>query len=217
MRINQFIARATGISRRAADSVIKAGKVRINTAEARLNDRVSEEDIVTVDNEKISLSTAKTIVLNKPEGYVCSRDGQGSKSIYELLPDDLQEIKPVGRLDKDSSGLLLLTNDGHLAQQLTHPSYKKEKIYEVTLDKQLSPQDKQSIQAGVTLTDGMSRLQLSGADKSWTVTMHEGRNRQIRRTFEAVHRRVIKLHRTKFGPYELGALEPGKWLVHLPE
>lgn len=211
MRINQFIARATGISRRAADSVIQTGKVRINTVEARLNDRISEDDIVTIDNERISLSVPKTILLHKPEGYVCSRNGQGSTSIYELLPEELQELKPVGRLDKDSSGLLLLTNDGHLAQQLTHPSYKKEKIYEVTLDKQLSPQDKQSIQTGVRLTDGVSRLQLNGADKSWTVTMHEGRNRQIRRTFEVVHRRVTKLHRTKFGSYDLGAVKTGEW------
>jgi 23S rRNA pseudouridine2605 synthase len=154
-------------------------------------------------------------MLNKPVGYVCSRNGQGSKTVYDLLPPEYQQLKTVGRLDKDSSGLLLLTNDGQLAQELTHPSQQKRKVYEVTLDKPLQPLHRQMISDhGVSLEDGPSKLELErqhdGDDTKWIVTMHEGRNRQIRRTFAALGYEVIQLHRTKFGNYQLGTLQKGK-------
>lgn len=157
-------------------------------------------------------------MLNKPVGYVVSRDGQGSPTVYELLPKELQNLKPIGRLDKNSSGLLLLTNDGRLAQELTHPSYHKVKIYEVRLNKNLAPLHRQMIsEIGIHLSDGPSKLGLErmneSSDKSWRITMHEGRNRQIRRTFESLGYAVAKLHRTTFGNYLLPVdLQSGKFV-----
>ncbi len=132
-----------------------------------------------------------------------------------LLPTELHSLKPIGRLDKDSSGLLLLTNDGNLAHELTHPSFRKTKVYEVELDKPLTPLHHQMIHdIGITLEDGVSILQLeklSNTGTSWRVTMHEGRNRQIRRTFDALGYDVSRLHRIRFGKYDLGKLELGTY------
>jgi 23S rRNA pseudouridine2605 synthase len=153
--------------------------------------------------------------LHKPRGYVVSRQGQGSDTIYDLLPPHYRYLNPVGRLDKDSSGLLLLTNDGKLAQTLTHPSHQKRKLYEVELNKPLEPLHRQMISDhGIQLEDGVSRLLLErrqdGDDTRWLVTMHEGRNRQIRRTFAALGYTVLTLHRTTFGDFALENLGPGK-------
>ncbi|MEK7152847.1 MAG: pseudouridine synthase, partial [Patescibacteria group bacterium] len=145
-----------------------------------------------------------------PAGYVVSREGQSSKTIYDLLPAELKHLKPIGRLDKDSSGLLLLTNDGILAHQLTHPRFQKVKVYELALDQPLQPLHRQMIHdIGIQLEDGPSKLILErlqeGNEKRWRVTMREGRNRQIRRTFAALGYRVIRLRRTHFGSYTLPA------------
>ena len=125
------------------------------------------------------------MLLNKPVGYVCSRKGQGSQTIYDLIPAKYHHLESVGRLDKDSSGLLLLTDDGELANKLTHPSFRKEKVYEVTLDKSLHESDLARLQHGIELDDGTSRFIISPlkAQNSYLVTISEGRNRQIRRTF----------------------------------
>lgn len=216
MRINVFIAQASGLSRRAADTAIAAGRVRVNGQPAALGDQVEPTDTITLDGQALKSTDAiQTIILHKPVGYVCSRRGQGSKTIYELLPDDLRHLQPVGRLDKDSSGLLVLTNDGQLAHQLTHPSFQKEKVYEVTLDKPLQPDDRRQVtDQGVTLDDGPSRLSLKNITNdmlSWQVIMTEGRNRQIRRTFETLGYQIVKLHRTQFGSYRLGHLQSGRF------
>jgi 23S rRNA pseudouridine2605 synthase len=215
MRINKFVALATGMSRRAADKAINEGRVVLNGAAAQFSDRVASSADVLLDGKRIEAQTTTTIMLNKPVGYVVSRDGQGSRTIYELLPPELHHLKPIGRLDKDSSGLLLLTNDGKLAHELTHPSFQKTKIYEIELDKPLQPLHRQMIvDHGVMLEDGNSKLQLErleeGNNKKWRVTMHEGRNRQIRRTFQSLGYEVKKLHRTHFGKYQLLDLLPGK-------
>lgn len=154
------------------------------------------------------------LAMNKPAGYVCSRRRQGeSPTIYELLPKKYQELKTVGRLDKDSSGLILLTNDGDFAFQMTHPKFTKTKVYEVELDKALEPLHQQLIaDFGIEIGDGVSRLGLERLDdsrKSWRVTMAEGRNRQIRRTFGALGYTVTALHRTDFGRYRLDGLQSG--------
>jgi 23S rRNA pseudouridine2605 synthase len=136
--------------------------------------------------------------------------------VYELLPSELHHLKPVGRLDKNSSGLLLLTNDGRLAQELTHPSLRKTKIYEITLDKPLQPLHRQVISDhGVLLDDGPSRFELDRIkdDTTWRITMREGRNRQIRRTFAALGYEVTALHRTNFGHYKLGELVSGRYIT----
>ena len=212
MRINRFIAQASGLSRRAADQAISDGRVRVNGKPAQTGYDTQSTDVISLDGKPLAQQTTRTILLNKPVGYVVSRDGQGARTIYELLPKDLHGLKPVGRLDKDSSGLILLTNDGALANQLTHPSQQKEKIYEASLDKALAWDDRTAIEKGVKLDDGPSALRLDPLDpqgRIWRVTMTEGRNRQIRRTFEALGYKVTKLHRTQFGNYALGKLDPG--------
>lgn len=213
MRINQYIANATGVSRREADKYIENNRVRVNSAVAKIGQQVAEDDEVYLDDKLLQTQKHQSIIINKPTGYVCSRDGQGSKTVYDLLPADLHNLKPVGRLDKDSSGLLLMTNDGKLANELTHPSKQKQKIYNVSLDKPLQPQDVIKIEAGVPLEDGLSSLQLEGQGTDWQVTMHEGRNRQIRRTFEALGYKVKKLHRIQFGDYKIDSLESGKFIT----
>ena len=217
MRINKYVAQGTGLSRRAADKAIQEGRVVVNSDSVSLGDEVIESDTVALDGKIIKIeSETTTIMLNKPFGYVCSRDGQGSQTIYDLLPEKYHKLKPVGRLDKDSSGLILLTNDGEFANQLMHPRYSKTKVYRVMLDKTLSPLHQQMISDhGIELSDGNSKLGLQKLDndQEWQVTMSEGRNRQIRRTFEALGYNVTKLHRTQFGNYSLGDLKLGKIFV----
>ncbi len=214
MRINKYVAQATGMSRRAADTAITARRVLVNGEVPEPGYDVRETDQVTLDSDVITPDVnIQTIMLNKPVGYVCSRDGQGSKTIYDLLPAELHHLKPVGRLDKASTGLILLTNDGQLAHQLTHPTYRKTKIYEITLDKPLTPLHRQMItDHGVQLDDGPSSFtleRLNDDDLSWQVSMQEGRNRQIRRTFAALGYSVVLLHRIHFGSYQLGQLATG--------
>jgi 23S rRNA pseudouridine2605 synthase len=206
MRINKFIAQATGLSRREVDALISAQKVTVNNLIAQTGLQITEEDSIILNGKKLRLQALTTILLNKPVGYVCSRNGQGSKTIYDLLPKQYHNLKTAGRLDKDSSGLLLLTNDGTLANTLTHPSFDKNKVYEVQLNKALSLQDKLKIEHGIELEDGISALQLKGRDKKWVVTMKEGRNRQIRRTFNQLDYTVTKLHRIRFGNYSIDDL-----------
>ena len=215
MRINKFIASSTALSRRAADTAIVAGRVLIDGKPAEQGADVTAANTVTLDNCAITPAVNTiTIMLNKPRGYVVSRDGQGSKTIYDILPPEYQQLNPVGRLDKDSSGLLLLTNDGELANQLTHPKYQKTKVYEVVLDKALQPLHQQMISdMGVQLEDGRSQFLITRLERGSTeyqVTMHEGRNRQIRRTFATLGYNVTRLHRTQFGQYALGSLTTGK-------
>lgn len=215
MRINKFVAQASGLSRRAADQAIQAGRVSLDGQPAKLGQDVSQGAKVTLDGRLLTLGQQITLMLNKPPGYVCSRQGQGSRTIYELLPPEYQSLKAVGRLDKESSGLILLTNNGQLAHELTHPRFVKAKIYEVALDKPLDPADRQKLtQAGVQLEDGPSRLALAHLTPDglgWRVTISEGRNRQIRRTFAALGYTVTKLHRTDFGPYALNDLGKGQF------
>ena len=152
--------------------------------------------------------------MNKPVGFVCSRKGQGSRTIYELLPEKYQNLKSIGRLDKESSGLILLTSDGDLANELTHPSHAKKKRYLISLNKPLEPLHQQMVSdVGIMLEDGPSKLILhrSSDDRTdWEVVMSEGRNRQIRRTFESIGYKVVALHRTTFANYKLGELAPAQ-------
>jgi 23S rRNA pseudouridine2605 synthase len=213
MRLNQYIALYTGISRRSADRLIKEGRISVNGQTPLIGHQVTEHDKVEVSGLKIKEKPKfTTIMLNKPVGYICSRAGQGSKTVYDLLPEEFHNLKPVGRLDKDSSGLLLMTNDGHLANELTHPSHQKQKVYIVELNKLLEKDDLQKLKQGVQLEDGLSKLSLSPLKGGIIeIKMYEGRNRQIRRTFAALGYNVEKLHRTHFGKYALKLLSLGKW------
>lgn len=211
MRLNKFIAQALGISRRNADEYIEREEVTVNDAPAKLGMPVSDNDIVKVYGKLISQQKMQYVLFHKPVGYVSSRKKQGeTPTIYDILPADLHQLKLVGRLDKDSSGVMLLTNDGDYAHTLLHPSHHKQKNYEVKLDKALEARDHAAITSGVELHDGPSALKLSGTGKEWRVAMHEGRNRQIRRTFARRGYTVVALHRTTFGPHELGGLNPGE-------
>ncbi len=213
MRINKFLAYASVLSRRAADSAIAEGRVTVNGLLPVIGQKVNEGDLVTLDGKELSApDRPRTIVLNKPVGYVTSRAGQGSKTVYDLLPNEYHELIPIGRLDKDSSGLLLLTNDGDQANRLTHPRFGKQKIYEVKIDKPLKPADKSELEYGVRVEDYTSRLKLSPIDENiWRVTMSEGKNRQIRKTFARLSYNVVELHRTNFGEYHLGNLKSGEF------
>lgn len=214
MRINKFLAQATSLSRRAADRAVQDGRVTIDGQMAINGTEVAGTSQVKLDGRTVRPNAEKvTLMLNKPVGYVCSRNGQGSQTIYDLLPAEYHHLNPVGRLDKDSSGLLLLTNDGDLANQLTHPRYAKTKRYEVRLDMPLQPLHQQMItDHGVMLEDGKSRFAITRLDTptgTYEVLMTEGRNRQIRRTFASLGYRVTSLHRTNFGSYALQDLMSG--------
>lgn len=226
-RLNKYVAFHLGLSRREADSLIEKGAVTIGDTPARIGQRVHSGDAVSVSGTPVVEKTkASYVLLHKPVGYVCSRRAQGdAPTIYSLLPAEFHSLKPVGRLDKDSSGVLLLTDDGDMALRMTHPRYAKRKVYEVRLDHVLAPLHHQMINDfGVMLDDGKSQFVVQRLDEtdqtstSYQVTMAEGRNRQIRRTFAALGYTVTQLHRTQFGEYSLGDIQPGtyKLLVTQP-
>ena len=220
MRLNVFLAQSGGLSRRSADKAIAEGRIIVNGQVATVGQSVDSADEVTFDGHVIIPEVKiMTILLNKPAGYVCSRDGQGSKTVYDLLPEQLHHLKTVGRLDKDSSGLILLTNNGQLANQLTHPRYQKAKVYELKLDKPLAPLHQQMINdQGIELEDGLSHLMLERLDDArlkWRITMNEGRNRQIRRTFATLGYTVTHLNRIMFGSFSLASGQPNS--KHAPK
>lgn len=234
IRLNKFLAERLGLSRREADDLIAAGKVLVNNQPAILGTRIDKNDKVCYNKKIVPFQTDYLyLAFHKPVGYICSRRAQGqTPTLYQLLPPEYRQLKTVGRLDKDSSGLILLTNDGDFAYKMTHPKFRKEKIYEVTLDQPLQPLHQQMISDyGIKLSDGVSKFTIF-KDPAWEmdladfqresepeddpakhliVTLTEGRNRQIRRTFDALGYKVKRLHRTKFGPFLLNNLRPGKY------
>jgi 23S rRNA pseudouridine2605 synthase len=215
-RLNKYLAFQLGVSRREADNSIAAGHVKVNGTPAILGGRFEESDTITFKGKPFQKKVAYTyLLLNKPIGYVSSRKQQGEvPTLYSLIPEQYHALKPVGRLDKDSSGLLLLTDDGDFAYNMTHPKFYKVKTYEVSLDTDLAPLHQQMISDfGIELEDGPSKLSLEKRDsaKDWLVTMHEGRNRQIRRTFSSLGYTVVDLHRISFGTYTLDTLKPGEF------
>jgi len=222
MRLNKFLAERIGISRREADDLIASGRVTVDGKIAEFGMQINDNTKVLVDKKNVAFSHNYTyLMLNKPRGYVSSRRRQGdTPTLYELLPKNLQTLKTVGRLDKESSGLILLTDDGDFAFRMTHPKFFKIKTYIVELDKPLAPLHQQMISdIGITLPDGLSKLFITKlADKNGEISgkhlqveMSEGRNRQIRRTFAALGYEVTGLDRIEFGHYKLGELERGKF------
>ncbi len=218
MRLNKYISENTSYSRRKADHLISIGSVTINNKPATLGQEVNDQDQVFIDDKIVRPIHSKTaiLILNKPVGYVCSRNGQGSKTVYDILPLEFRNYNYIGRLDKDSSGLILLTNSGQLVNELSHPSNQKLKTYNVMLDKPLNQNVINTLNRGVKLADGTSKIQVTplySNGKNIEVTMIEGRNRQIRRTFESLGFKVVKLHRIKFADYILGNLKPGAYIL----
>lgn len=218
MRLNKFLAENTDLSRRKADSAIESGRVEVNNEQAVLGTMVGPEDSVNLDG-KVIVGLDKeslTILINKPVGYVCSKDGQGAKTIYDLLPEKYASLNIAGRLDKDSSGLVILTNDGKLLNELTHPSNNKEKVYEVKTDKELSESELELLVRGVDIGDERpSRFkEITKLDtKKYQVTLEEGRNRQIRRAFEAISCSVESLHRKTISIYGIANITESEFVI----
>lgn len=218
MRINQYIAQVLGISRRTADKEIEAGNVQRNGARAGLGDQVGETDKIFYKGEPLVNTRlhGTTIMLNKPVGYVTSRrrDESGAPTVMDLLPPELQHLKPVGRLDKESDGLLLLTDDGDLLYRSTHPKFQTEKEYLVTFETPLSDAEIAEWKKGMRLTDGIARadkIVRSPKGKGFIITLHQGKNRQIRRMAGKTGNKVETLTRVRSGEYTLGTLLTGEW------
>lgn len=212
MRINRYVSIASGISRRKVDILLNNGQIKINDQAAKVGQQVHEKDKVYLNNKLLELPQYTTIMLNKPVGYVVSRNGQGSKTIYNLIPNKFLYLKPIGRLDKNSSGLLLLTNNGELANSLSHPSFSKQKIYIIKTDRKISDKDIKAINKGVKLSDGISHMRISiDKNNSYKIRMHEGKNRQIRRTLDHLGYKIESLHRIKFASFDLSDLQLGSY------
>ena len=221
MRLNKFIANSGVCSRRQADELISAGKIKINgNVVTELGYQLNKRDQVTMGGKKIEIRRKQVyILLNKPKGYITTtKDPQERKTVMELVKNATQErVYPVGRLDRNSSGLLILTNDGDLTNDLLHPSKKIKKIYAVGLNKTLSKGDYIKITTeGVQLEDGLATVdELAYTDtKDLTklgVSIHSGRNRIIRRMFESLGYEVIKLDRVMFGMLTKKDIPSGKW------
>jgi 23S rRNA pseudouridine2605 synthase len=213
MRLNAYLARAGIASRRKADDLIKAGRVRVNGEPGQLNTFVEKTDRVEVDGVEVAPQRLAHLLLHKPVGHVTTAsDPQGRRTVVDIVPSD-PRVVPVGRLDVDTTGALLLTNDGPLAHTLAHPRYGVEKTYVATVDGDLDERDLARLADGVELDDGptapaaVRRLAAGRIE----LTIHEGRNRQVRRMFEAVGHPVIRLHRSVYAGLTLEGLEPGAW------
>lgn len=213
MYIAQWIAKHTSHSRRSAVELVKAGRVSLNDQVATVTDHVEADDRVRIDDQDVGATPSIYLKVHKPVGYVCTRTPQDDRpTVYALLPEGYQRLTYAGRLDADSSGLLLMSNDGDWIQTLTHPSHELLRVYHVELDRSLAEADRVRIQTGVELEDGTSSFALSGKERLWRLELREGRNRQVRRTFEALGYTVKKLHRTKHGDYSLGKLGAGEYI-----
>ena len=213
MRLNAYLARAGVASRRGADELIKAGRVTVNGEPGQLNTFVESHDRVEVDGERVSAQTLRYVLLHKPAGTVTTaRDPQGRPTVVQLV-DVPERVVPVGRLDADTTGALLLTNDGPLAHRLAHPRYGVEKVYEVEVEGRPSDAVLRALAEGVELEDGVTAPATVRclAPSRIELTLHEGRNRQVRRMCEAVGYPVRRLHRSRYAGLDLKGLGPGDW------
>ena len=215
MRLNRFLGAAGVASRRKCDELIAAGRVTINGSICTdFSAQPSERDHVKVDGKLVRLERTMTIALNKPPGFVSTRsDPHARDTIFDLLPPKFPRLFNIGRLDTQSEGLLLLTNDGDLAQRLIHPRFKIEKEYEVTLDRQWNSEDAQKLSRGIFLEGRraqIARLHSIGPTRL-RVVLRQGINQQIRRTLYAIGYEVKRLVRIRIGNLRLGDLPRGQW------
>jgi len=206
----------TDISRRKADRMIDAGAVKVNGQTATTGAKTSGDEQVTINGSRVEPRKQQLLLLHKPLNYVCSTTRQDNKpTIYELLPADLHHLSYAGRLDADSEGLVILTNDGQLINRLTHPSFEVTRRYELQLDRPLSDTHLSKLEIGVELEDGVSRFDtISIINRSkLSIALHEGRNRQIRRTFRALGYEVTELKRISHGEYSLDDIASGEYIL----
>ncbi len=213
MRLNAYLARAGIASRRGSDELIKAGRVLVNGEPGQLNTFVEGTDRVEVDGREVAPQLLAHVLLHKPAGVVTTvRDPQGRPTVIDLVPN-ASRVVPVGRLDVDTTGALLLTNDGQLAHRLAHPRYGVEKVYEAEVGGNPGEKVLQALRDGVELDDGMTspaQVRRLGPN-TLELIIHEGRNRQVKRMFDAVGHPVRSLHRSKYAGLTLEGLEPGQW------
>ena len=217
MRINQYLAQHIGISRRGGDKEILAGRVLFNGRRAVLGDQVGEDDKVKYKGKLVTprVGAHTTIMLNKPIGYVSSRakDETNAPTVMELLPKELEHLKPIGRLDKESEGLLMLTDDGNLLYRSTHPKFEIEKEYLVEFAERLTASEFKMWLGGMKFPDGRAKADsvthIKG--KTYRVIIHQGMTRQIRRMAGKSGNAVTSLTRLRSGEYNLGNLKTGKW------
>ena len=219
IRVQKILAAAGLASRRGSEDLIRSGRVMVNGRKAKLGDCANAiEDEVRVDGERIRRERPRYWMLHKPTAVVTTvSDPHGRQTVMHLLPDGVGSIHPVGRLDRDSSGLLLLTNDGDLTQKLLHPSHQSEKEYRVLVKGEIDAEHISRLEKGIYLEDGRTapaqvaqvRADPDNGTTSFVLTLTEGRKRQIRRMMLALGRPVKKLVRTRMGPLVLGRLAPG--------
>ncbi len=217
MRLNAYLARAGVASRRRADELIRDGRVRVNGERGELNTVVGKRDVVEVDGERVERQRLAHVLLHKPAGVVTTaRDPQGRRTVVDLVPAE-PRVVPVGRLDIDTTGALVLTNDGDLAHRLAHPRYGVPKVYEADVEGSPSPDELARLREGIELEDGptapaLVRVLGRGTGVSRIeLTLHEGRKHQVKRMCEAVGHPVCHLHRARYAELDLGGLEPGEW------
>jgi 23S rRNA pseudouridine2605 synthase len=214
MRLNAYLARAGIASRRGSDELIKAGRVRVNDLPGELNTYVHTGDRVEVDGEPVSAQALKYVLLHKPGGTVTTaRDPQGRPTVVELVEDIPERVVPVGRLDADTTGALLLTNDGALAHRLAHPRYGVAKVYEVEVEGEPDDAALRLLAEGIQLDDGLTAPAAAGrlGPSKLELTLHEGRKHQVKRMCDAIGHPVRRLHRSRYANLDLAGLEPGEW------
>lgn len=219
MRLNKYLAACGVASRRDCDELIKQGRVKVNGAVASLGMEADEGDEVTVDGNKVVLKKNEYYILNKPKGYLSTvSDDKGRRTVLDLLPSKVGRIYPVGRLDYDSEGLLILTTDGELAQRLTHPSNEVPKTYLVKIEGTATEATLNPIRSGVEIDGGYvtkkCKAHIVETNKDYTkihITITEGKNREIRKMFAAIGREVTLLKRIKVGELTLRGLNRGAY------
>lgn len=213
VRLNAYLARAGIASRRGADELIKAGRVRVNGEPGQLNTFVGDADDVEVDGRLVSKQKLAYVLLNKPFAVVTTMsDPEGRRTVRDVV-DHPARVVPVGRLDVDTTGALLLTNDGQLAHRLAHPRYEVEKVYVAHVEGEPSEAALRTLRDGVELDDGRTapaKVRRLAPDRL-EVSIHEGRNRQVRRMLEAVGHPVRRLHRSRYAGLHVQNLAPGAW------
>ncbi len=224
VRLNRFIAASGLCSRRKADDFIKAGRVKVNgDVTTELGTKVNKGDVVFVNGKRLDPSPKKYLLLNKTRNTITTvKDDRGRATVLDTVGPDSEGLFPVGRLDRNTEGLLILTNDGDLAHRLTHPSFGVQKIYEVGTEEIVTDADLQTLRTGVELDDGVAKAdrvtRVDGVTGNIiALAIHEGRNRQVRRMMEAMGYKVKLLRRVKYGNLTIKGVRKGRWRILTPK